>query len=348
MAEGANAEDALSGRPPATAHADLEAKADEGRPAEAVSDEKEKRRKKKKQTNGGVFESNPEPSRADVCHTDSSRNRAAEAQALIYAALEQADAPEHVFESQPQRSTAAVVAGARPVAADAHFYSQECCATVFESQPRMTAADAASGACTSHAEAARVLIQAAAEEGEEEGRSIFESVPKQVTADTGHSLGAVVALERLEGTSVFESAPVPSRADVMHCVASRHAESAEALILSAAERDEADSGAIFESQPQQSVAAVTHADKVLNIDAGVFESEPLPSIADVLHGRAAHKAVDKLGNLDNGNFPIAGVFESQPRKSTANVRYGEAVASESEYETDEEDTPKMLLGVRGS
>jgi len=72
---------------------------------------------------------------------------------------------------------------------------------------------------------------------------------------------------------------------------------------------------------------VSHKDTVsTSADKSVFESEPQQSKAAVGHGR----------NASNAPQEQPSVFESQPAQSKAHYRAGANAQSESEYETDEE------------
>jgi len=253
----------------------------------------ERRRRKKKPQVPSVFESVPKPSSADVQHVASTAGRAA-AEQEIEAALDQAESPACVFESQPSGSLADV------------------------------AAEAAGGSRSrSHTVAAQALIAAAAQ-GDELGEpSVFESMPRQTTADAAAN-GSCRSSgdECLAAVSVFESTPAPSRADTLHGDGTRLAQAAEATILQAAE-----------AAPEAEV--------------GVFESRPARSKADVLHGASGSqvRAAQALIQHAAEGAP-SGVFESVPSKSTASVRHGEAAESSSgEEETDEEEEEDVCQGA---
>eukprot|EP00408_Alexandrium_pacificum_P026580 CAMPEP_0171193176 /NCGR_PEP_ID=MMETSP0790-20130122/20244_1 /TAXON_ID=2925 /ORGANISM="Alexandrium catenella, Strain OF101" /LENGTH=305 /DNA_ID=CAMNT_0011658345 /DNA_START=18 /DNA_END=933 /DNA_ORIENTATION=+ len=235
---------------------------------------KERRRRKKKPEARTVFESAPATSTADERY-GASVPSAAMAQAEIESALEQAEAPACVFESQPRSSRADSSAHA-----------------AFERQG-------------SHAEAAQALIAAAAEASEHGQACVFESQPRQSVADAA-AHGACRATGSDDG--VFESAPAPSRADVLHGAGQRHAEAAEATILQAAEQAAHAPAGVFESKPARSKADYLHggagndsrAAQALiqrvaegagdSRSSGVFESQPAQSTASVRHGQAAESS----------------------------------------------------------
>lgn len=333
----------------------------------ATSAEEVKKKKKKRRPDAGqsVFESQPAVSSADAAHKDNvGTNRTAEAQALIGAALEEDEGPESVFESEPQKSSAAFGAGVRESGHEDGAANR----TVFETTPTATCADAVAGTWSSRAPEAFAVI-AAAEEDEQEERSVFQSSPVQTSADTGHATGGSANCDVPDADGVFESRPSHSGADVAHSkVAGNHARDAEALILASAELEGEDAAgvvfeknpsqsaadirhadsnsryaaqaeatilaataedhAVFESQPRQTTADLRHSDSLQASDAAVvFESDPKPSQAHVGHGTAAQKVL--------ANASTAGVFESAPVKSTANASAGATEVWESEYETDE-------------
>jgi len=281
---------------------------------EGVNKKKKKRRPDAEQS---VFESQPAVSSADAAHkADAGASRTAKAQALIGAVLE---------EPTP---------------------------TVFETTPTATSADAVAGTWSSKAEEAAALITLATEEDEQDGRSVFQSLPAQTSADTGHSTGGSVNCDVPDPDGVFESRPSPSDADVAHSkAAGNHAREAEALIFAAAELGCEDAaGGVFERQPSQSAADIRHGDSNSGHAAqaeaiilaatdedntrSVFESNPKPSQAHVGHGMAAQKVLCNAGT--------DGVFESTPIKRTADAQHGETEVWGSEYETDESEAEVEL------
>mmetsp|Transcript_27242 Transcript_27242/g.53247 ORF Transcript_27242/g.53247 Transcript_27242/m.53247 type:complete len:309 (-) Transcript_27242:35-961(-) len=250
--------------------------------------------------------------------------------------------------------------------------------SVFESQPAKSFADAAHkvDAGASRTAEAQALIGAAMEEedsGAPDGRSVFQSLPVQTSADTGHATGGSADCNVPDADGVFESRPSPSGADVAHNkAAGNHARDAEALILAAAELDENAAGGVFEKQPQQSAADIRHADSnsrhaaqaeaeivaaadedISRCSKSVFESKPQQSAADLRHSdsfQASDNAVvfesdpkPSQAHVGHGkavqkvleNAGTAGVFESAPIKSTADAHHDETEVWGSEYETDE-------------
>merc|ERR1712061_822443 len=86
---------------------------------------------------------------------------------------------------------------------------------------------------------------------------------------------------------------------------------------------------VFESEPQQSKAAVTHAQAhaTETSEQSVFESYPEQSKAAVTHA-----------DIAKGADTSQTVFESEPKEHVTNARAGAdgTADSESEWETDDE------------
>ncbi|CAE8586040.1 unnamed protein product, partial [Polarella glacialis] len=248
-----------------------------------------------------VFESKPRPRAVDA-----SGNRVAsvldEARTLIEAAEDAT-----VFESMPRQRSSDAWFG--------HASSSSVSTSVWESKPAASKADAFHGR-QAHAESAQTLIQAAAEQWSSPsetltGSVVFESQPQQSSAYANATSSK--AFESDGGySSVYENAPVLSRADVTSISAS-HAAAARAVIEEATEEAEA---------------------------TGAFAQQTRPS-PEAQNARQAQELISSAYQAHEGaeKGQAAGfVFESQPVRSNVTARHGEAeVASESEYETDEED-----------
>lgn len=265
-----------------------------------------------------------------------------------------------VFESSPKKEVPAT-----GYAVDMGVVSP----TVFESQPRSGIADAGM-AMTSHAEAAKALIEGAAD------AVVFESKPQQRLADAHAGQLPIAPV----GTSVFESQPTQSTADVAferQAKGTSLASSAEQLIQAAAEHSNGENSSIvFESVPQPSRAeASSDAQPACAAQStSVFENAPVNSRADVIYRTAnatqsARESIEHAansmdatsGNGGQSKNPKLGhaaearkliqnaasshleaenskgfVFQNEPSASLAMARHGDDYASESEYETDDE------------
>lgn len=214
-----------------------------------------------------------------------------------------------IFESQPVATTADS-GHTKP------WVEVECPSQVqstFESTPKSSTADIVAG---------KSLQQVPVDPSES---SIFESTPTHSIADSGHQASCLLtkAASSAEVQSTFESTPAQTTADASADTAA-HAEMTDLATPRCCH-------GIFESQPSEPVATVTHADipekETPDLqDRSVFESQPLKSVASVKHGE-----LWKLAESDQG------VFESVPIASKAHAKAGvDAVNSDSEYETDDE------------
>jgi len=275
-----------------------------------------------------VFESTPASSVADVGYTQA-----------ICPLDHTGVTPKSTFESSPSRHTADVVAGETPGASKTNAVQDNTPIT-----PRRTIADhshvstglnelklaaarirslmidtdeftyeSVPEACSADASPTKkVLI-------ERSEPTIYETDPQETsaTARAEDALGRPVAIDRT-APEVFERKPCQSVADACH------SDSAQVS-------REGSSNGVFENQPSRTMAMVRHADAVQvarqEASSYVFESQPCETVASVKHGVAG----EKCGSPS--------IFESDPTTSNAHAKAGlvNDAASESEYETDEED-----------
>jgi len=174
----------------------------------------------------------------------------------------------------------------------------------------------------------------------------YESVPEACSADASPTKQALI--ERAEPT-MFETNPQATSATAraedaagrhlpIHRAAPAVFESQPCQSLAAASHSDSaqigktgSSNGVFENQPSRTMAMVRHADVVQasfsqEALSYVYESQPRENVASVKHGDAGQKC------------ETPSVFESDPATSNAHAKAGLAndAASESEYETDEE------------
>eukprot|EP00930_Biecheleria_cincta_P010885 TRINITY_DN11325_c0_g1_i1.p1 TRINITY_DN11325_c0_g1~~TRINITY_DN11325_c0_g1_i1.p1 ORF type:complete len:338 (-),score=78.37 TRINITY_DN11325_c0_g1_i1:142-1134(-) len=272
-----------------------------------------------------------------------------------------------LFQRAAERANSCVFESSPKKVQDKHYAAEVAAQiqTVFESQPCSGIADAGA-AMTSHAEAAKALIEGAAD------AIVFESKPQQRLVDA-HA--GQLPIAPAGGTSVFESQPRQSTADVAAArQGSSLASSAEQLIQAAAANLNA-ATSTFESVPQPSCAEASSS-KVQPANAAqstsVFENVPVNSQADVIYrtANAAETAREAIENAANSLDATQGcqrknwkrrhadearelienaasshlqadnrngfVFQNAPSASLAMARHGEEYVSESEWDTDEE------------
>jgi hypothetical protein len=281
-----------------------------------------KKRKKRHGLGQTIFESQPVVTTADSGHTQP------------HVEVECPSLLQSTFESTPKNSTADIVAG--------KFLQQQpgdpTESSIFESTPTQSVAD------SGHCEASCPLKKEATCA---EVQSTFESTPAQTTADASAVDQAMP--QAAQDRVVFESDPQTSLATVRAADTADHAEATDLAIPS-----------VFESEPCPSVAAVTHGDKFMQGEDdcchGVFESQPCDPVATVTYADTAEKEtsdlqeqsifesqpLESLASVKHGAlYKLAdteqGVFESMPVASKAHAKAGvDAVASDSEYETDDE------------